>query len=120
MGSLAWIAVLQGEPSRAVALLRESLSIRVQIGDIGGMAWCVEKLAGIAQQRGDSGGAARLLGAAAALRASVNSVVDPVDQAPYDAFLGSVRAALAPDLFAALWREGQAMTPEQILSVVSC
>ena len=42
-----------------LALLRESLSIRVEIGDIGGMAWCVEKLAGIAHQRGDSGGGNR-------------------------------------------------------------
>ena len=63
------------------ALLGESLLMRKDIGDPGGMAWCLEKLAEIAHLQADNGRAALIFGAAAALRASFNSTIDqPTDQ----------------------------------------
>lgn len=80
----------------------ESIALRREIGERGGIAWCLEKLAEIALTNGEQEGAplgqhefqraARLFGAAEALRAPVNSSVDLVDQPEYERQLASVRA----------------------------
>jgi hypothetical protein len=55
----------------------------------------------------------RLFGAAAALRASIGSVIDPVDQSEYENRLMSLRADVGEKRFAARWDEGHALTLEQ-------
>jgi hypothetical protein len=114
LGSLGWAALCEDDIEQANRLLAESLTIRLQIGDRGGIAWCLEKFAEIAQQQGSAGQAVRLYGAAAAIRARVSSVIDPADQAPYAARIRALRRSLPPDVYRAVWAEGQAMTPEQI------
>jgi predicted ATPase/DNA-binding CsgD family transcriptional regulator/Tfp pilus assembly protein PilF len=116
LGSLAWVAMLQNDFARAVEILRESLLIRMEIQDRGGMAWCLEKLAAMARQQGEHSRAARLYGGAAGLRASVNSVVDPVDQAAHEAALDEVRAALGDAVYEALWAEGQGMGVDGLIT----
>lgn len=116
LGSLGWIALRQDEADRATTLLRESLSLRHDIGDIGGMAWCLEKLAETAQHTGNAGRAARLYAAAASLRAGVGSIIDPADQPAYEQSLARIRRALGDAVFGDLWREGERMTPEQMVA----
>src|SRR5687767_6155971 len=97
LGSLGWVALRQGDLPRLRTTLAESLALRLETGDRGGVAWCLEKLAEAAAlplwQRPARGApdqpapapadlrrAARIYAAAAALRAPVGSVVDPADQ----------------------------------------
>jgi tetratricopeptide (TPR) repeat protein len=124
-GNFAWIALRQGNLKGAVTLLAESLALRREIGDIGGSAWCLEKLAEIALTKGqrasasrraeDFQRAARLFGAAAALRKPLGSVIDLVDQPEYERQLALLRAQLDEAAFATAWTEGQAMTLEQAI-----
>jgi len=126
LGNFAWIALRRGDLQQAVTRLGESLILRREIGDRGGMAWCLEKLAEIALITGqresslrrdeDFQRAARLFGAAAALRESIGSVIDLVDQPEYERQIGIVQAHLDEATFTAAWAEGQAMTLEQAVN----
>ena len=123
LGSLGWVALRQRDFKRMRAMLKESLAVRLETGDQGGIAWCLEKLAEAAALEGRAARppsrfegfhqAARLYGSAAALRASVKSVIDPADQPEYHRNLEALRATLDEEGFAAAWAEGSAMTVEQ-------
>ncbi len=125
LGNFAWIALCQDDLQQAATLLVESLSLRREIGDRGGIAWCLEKLAEVAlirgQQKSTSPGdeefrrAARLFGAAQALRAPVNSTLDLVDRPEYERQVASVRAQFDEETFTAVWAEGQGMTLERVI-----
>lgn len=115
LGSLAWVALLQGDFAQAMKTLAESLLIRKEIGDVGGMAWCLEKFAEIAHLRGDSGRATRIYGAAAALRAPVNSVIDPTDQPAYEQVIDRLRRTLSDDVYQSVWTEGTAMPLDRVI-----
>ncbi len=129
LGALAWVALSQGDLTKATTLLTESLQRRRDLGDIGGTAWCLEKLAEIALTIGlrQSGQrrdeelerAARLFGAAQALRAPVKSVIDLVDQPEYERQVAVVRAQLGEAMFSEAWAEGQALTPDQTAAYAS-
>ena len=124
LGNFAWIALRQGDLKQAGALLSESLTLRYEIGNIGGIAWCLEKYAEIAIIKGqqesdlrptdDFQRAARLFGAAKALRAPVNSIIDLVDQPDYERLVAVLRARLGEETFTAVWAKGQAMTLAQV------
>ncbi len=126
LGSLGWVALRRGDLKQAVTRLVESLTLRREIGDrAGGMAWCLEKLAEIALTNGqresvsrrdeDFQRAARLFGAAEALREPIGSVIDLVDQPEYERQLAILRAQLDEATFAAAWAEGRTMTMEQAI-----
>jgi non-specific serine/threonine protein kinase len=91
-----------------MGLLIESMVIRKEIGDKGGSAWCLEKLAEIANRYGDWQRAAHLLGAAQALRDSVGSVVDMADRLDYERTEGVIHAQLG-EKFSAAWEAGHNM-----------
>ena len=69
LGMLGWVAMHEEDWQRAAERLAESLEVRREIGDTGGSAWCLERLAEVARARGQAQKAVRLFGAAAALRA---------------------------------------------------
>jgi len=74
-------------------------------------------MADIALAQGQAEKAARFIGAAAALRASIRSVIDPADQPEYDRRITSLRAILGQERFSAAWDEGQALTLEQAVAL---
>jgi predicted ATPase/DNA-binding CsgD family transcriptional regulator len=125
LANFAWIALRQDDLQRAVVLLAESITLRRENGDKGGIAWCLEKLAEIALTTGqresvprrdeDFRRAARLFGAAEAVREPVNSTIDLVDQPEHERQVAIVRAQLDEATFTAAWTEGQAMTLEQAI-----
>jgi non-specific serine/threonine protein kinase len=114
-GSLGWVALRRGDFKRMRVILRESLSIRVELEDKGGIAWCLEKLAEAAALTGERQKAARIYGAASALRAPLASAIDPADQPDYDRIISSLRSALNVETFAALWAEGESMPLDQVV-----
>ncbi|HKG53394.1 MAG TPA: hypothetical protein VKB04_03980, partial [Anaerolineales bacterium] len=82
----------------------------------GGSAWCIERLAEVAVAQGNPEKAVRLLSVAAALRISIGSVIDPVDQPDYQSRRAALRAELGQERFAALWEEGRALALEQAIT----
>jgi hypothetical protein len=117
LGTLGWIAIRAGDLSHAVTQLGESLEVRQEIGDKSGSAWCLERLAEVALAEGQAERGVRVLGAAAALRASIGSVIDPVDQPEYESTLASLRTQLGDERFTAIWDEGRDMTLEQAIEL---
>ena len=110
---LGLVALMQGDRARAATLLRESLQQRVAQGNTLGVARCLEGLAGVALVSGQHERAARLFGAAEALRAVAGTPQWPIDQPGHARDVAAVRAMLGEDAFAAAWAGGRAMTAEQ-------
>lgn len=115
LGTLGWVAIHEHDWEQARERLAESLKVRQEIGDKGGSAWCLERLAEIAMAHGQSEKAVCLLGAAAALRISIGSMIDPADHAEYESKLATLRTELGAR-FGILWDEGHALTLEQAIT----
>ena len=110
--SLAMIARRRGQHAEALALDAAALPVFLDIGETWSVATCLEGvamgLAGLARAEA----AARLFGAAAALRRTIGAPVQPADLADYERAVASVRAALDPAALTAAWEAGGALTAE--------
>ncbi len=106
LGTLGWADLKKGNNNQASRYLGRSLSIRLEIGDIDGLAWCLEKLAELAFLNGELEKSARIFGVAANLRLEVNSPINSADKPNYDALLISLRARLRPETFKSAWNAG--------------
>jgi tetratricopeptide (TPR) repeat protein len=113
LGILGLIAMREGEWDRAQERLGQSLEVRREIGDKSGSAWCLERLAEVARIRGQPEKAARLFAAGTELRASIRSVIDPVDLPEYENKIKTLRVELGEERFAAMWNEGRMLTLDQ-------
>ncbi|MBI1741438.1 tetratricopeptide repeat protein [Candidatus Acetothermia bacterium] len=113
---LGQVACRQGDYVRAWSLMKESLSIRREIGDKRGIARCLEDIADLAAAKGELERAARLLGAAEALRHAIGASLSPSSRADYDRIVTAVRAGLGEEAFAAARAHGRAMTLEQVIA----
>ncbi len=116
LGSLGWVALEQQDWATARATLAESVAVRQELGDMGGAAWCLERLADMALTLGDAERAVRLWSAAAALRAPINSVMDPADQPEHERNLAATREGLGDAAFERGWAEGQTWTLKQAMA----
>jgi predicted ATPase/DNA-binding CsgD family transcriptional regulator len=105
-------AFRQGDYEQAAARLGESLTV---LGETGNPLYMqnLELLAAAVSMQGDHEQAARLFGAAEALREAVGAFVLPLYRAEYDRGLAAARSGLEEGAFSAAWSEGLAMTPEQ-------
>ncbi len=114
--NVAAVATRLGDYERAVTLFEESLLLARQLGDKATVTDIVEGLAEVARGQGDMGRAARLFAGVEALRAATGDPLSPAERARYDRNVAAVRAALGEPCFATLWRDGQAMPPEDIIA----
>jgi non-specific serine/threonine protein kinase len=103
------VAREQGDHARAAALLQESLALRRQAGHKRGIARCLEGLAGVGGARGHAERAARLYGAAAALRQAIGVPLPPTDRAVHERGLAAARARLGEAAFGISWAAGQSL-----------
>jgi predicted ATPase/DNA-binding SARP family transcriptional activator len=111
------VALGRGDLEEAVRRYVEGLEKFQQHGSEVGIPWLLEKFAGIAALRGHGERAARLLGAAEALREILGVALPPVDRSDYyDRQLLTTRSLLSEDAFAAAWKEGRALTLEQAIA----
>ncbi len=110
---LGLVVLAQGDDERARALLRESLEHRRAQGDALGIAESLEGLASVARFRRQNERAARLFGAAEALRQAVAVPRWPVDRPRYERDIENVRTLLGEEAFAAAWAGGHSMTMEE-------
>jgi hypothetical protein len=115
--TLGALRLRQGDHHQAREMLSDSLRTYHDIGDMGGIAWCLEWLAELALVDAPPPSrplrAARLLGAAVRLRASISSPIDPVDRPEYDRIVAAVQARLSDPAFVAAWETGRAFTLDE-------
>jgi predicted ATPase len=115
---LADLALQEGDRSRAKELQRECLRIRQGLRDMPGMASAMEKLAWVLAP--DSAeDAARLLGAAEALRASINAPMPPTGLADYEQSVRMISSNLGQEAFEALRLQGRAMGAQEAVGAVA-
>ena len=115
LGNLGDLAVRQGNAERAAAWQYESLVLRRELGDQHGLAICLQNLAEVAALREHYKQAARLWGAAEALRDVCGVVVPPSDRARYDEAVAAARRQLGAGAFGAAWQAGRALPSDVAL-----
>jgi DNA-binding CsgD family transcriptional regulator len=115
---MGMVALVRGDAGRAAQALEENLrflrQFRTKIGTVYGLIGT----AGVDVLRGRPARAARLFGAADALREAIdNPVVTPLERYNYDykSYLAAARAELGETAFEAAFSEGQALSPEQAI-----
>jgi len=114
---LARLSALQGDAASARRLYQESLTLLFESNvQKEGIADSLESLAALEVGQGAPRHAARLWGAAEALRESIGALMHPVQRARYEQALAYARATLGEQAFRSAWAEGRSMTPEQALA----
>lgn len=115
LDNIGHTAYSQGEYEMAYDHIRRSLEASIALEDERGIAMCLEKLGGIAIAREQLEIAARLLGAAEALRKSKNTPIEGMDIADYQRFVEQLKQRLSSDLFASEWDEGSRLPLASII-----
>jgi hypothetical protein len=110
---LGLLACSEGDFATAGAMLRESLSLRRAMGNRRYLAESLEAWAQLSIAAGKIRMAARLFGAAEALREMVGAPRPAVDHAEYTQAMAELHAQLDEAAFSWTWSEGRAMTLEQ-------
>ncbi len=116
---LGELARRRDDTSQAEDLHHEALTLRARAGLRPGVAESLESLAALATDQESFSEAARLFGAACALRAEIGLARWPADQAGYDTDVARVRDALGEHAFDAAWAEGEALTVDEAVTYVS-
>lgn len=114
--TLGQVAAALQNTELAQARLEESLAIQQELGDKRGMAGALEAFAALAVQRQDLARAARLWGAAAALRAAIGAPASPRTRAKLEAEEAAVKERLEEGSFRRAWDEGYALSLEQAVA----
>jgi hypothetical protein len=106
--------LLDSDPERATALLRESLASSHALGDANAIVTCLETASALAEP--PTG--ALLWGAAGALRADAGATRQP-DEVAFEARVeAALKHALGPEAFAAGVAEGAALTQTEAVALV--
>ncbi len=113
LNNLGLVALCLGEYARAAELSSASLRISVEILDHQLITWSLDALAAVCGQQGYAGRAARLWGAAEALREASGFSQALDDKRVLEPFLKAARSRLDEAAFQVAWEEGRAMTEEQ-------
>jgi DNA-binding CsgD family transcriptional regulator len=116
---LANVARKEGDSTHALTLLTQSLSQVMQFGDKWSTAYGLELLAALENEQGNPKRAAKLFGAAEALREAINMPIQDREHEGYQKDVAAVRKNLSECTFTQAWTEGGAMTLEQIIRYVS-
>ena len=115
---LAELRLLEGDAATAKRHLAESLKLRLAIRDRYGIANSLERLAWVAEHEQQWEHAARLLGAAEALRALIGVRLGVTDEPRFMQHKQAVLTALGPERFAVCWQTGKTLNAEAVLSKI--
>jgi predicted ATPase/DNA-binding CsgD family transcriptional regulator len=106
---MADIARRRGDVVQAAALLCEALAVHADLETQPFLARCLEGTATLAATMGQFERAARLLGAAQAIREQTGRPLDNPLRPAYDHLVATVRAALGDVPWAAAWEAGRSL-----------
>ena len=112
----ARVAIAQGEPEQAECDAHDALACAAGVEAYLGVPDILEVLAGLAGDTGSHREAARLFGAAEAIRQRTGEVRFPIYQAGYDASVAAIRNALGDSDFDGAWAEGAALSTDEAIS----
>ncbi|MFL5588437.1 MAG: tetratricopeptide repeat protein [Ktedonobacteraceae bacterium] len=113
--TLARVLAAQGDDAKARSLFRESITISMKADDKLNIASSLEGLANVVARQGNRAWAARLWGAAEALRETIDAPLPSVERPPYERAVAEVHARLGARTFATAWTEGRGMMLEDAL-----
>ena len=114
---LAHLERYQGHYDKAEAMYLETLPEWKRIGHRAAIAHQLECLASIAIVREQGRRAARLFGAAEALREKVNIQMTPLERVEYERTIANLHAGMEPAAFTSCWAEGRAMSMDQAINL---
>jgi tetratricopeptide (TPR) repeat protein len=117
LSELGHVARVQGDFAQAKDIYRQTLLGWQEMGARPAIAHELECLAFVAIAEEEPQRAARLLGAADALREKVQSPMTDNEQVEYDGNMVRLRTMLLEAEFNALWAQGRAMTLEQAIGL---
>jgi non-specific serine/threonine protein kinase len=109
LGRVGQVAFLQGEMDTARARWADSLAIYRDTGERWGTARCLEAFAALAAERGDAVRAARIAGAAEAVREALGRLTHADESGIYAARVSAARAAVDSAAWEAAWQEGRSL-----------
>jgi len=113
---LARVALDEGDREAARRRYQHCLTILHEMRSQEFLAACLEGLAALEAAQGAPRMAARLWGAAEALREAMGTPIYPVYRASYEQAIAQARATLGEQVFRTAWAEGRGLTPEQVLA----
>jgi hypothetical protein len=105
----------EGNLDEAEQAYRETLPVWQKLGHRAAVANQLECLAFIAIAHEQAERAAKLLGAAEALREKINIPMSPFERVEYDKLVAELRKGVDEKAFSNLWSEGRGMTMEQAI-----
>jgi predicted ATPase/DNA-binding CsgD family transcriptional regulator len=114
---LAMVACEQDRMIEARAFLLEAMRLTREVGDQWSMTATLDVMAGLCARRKDSQLAARLSGAAEALRDSLGVPLAPALRDQREPTLMLIRAQLSRAALERAWREGRSLAPEAASSL---
>ncbi len=106
-----------GHYAQAVALYTKTLLAWQELGQPAALAHELECFAFIAAVQAQAHKAICLLGAAEALRESINSPMRAIERPEYDQTVSVLQAQMNAQAFSAAWSEGRLMTVEQAIQL---
>lgn len=114
--NLGWAALLQGDDKSADSYCREALTLFNKLGNRSAITFCLEGLAGVAGAQKQPVRAARLFGAAEALREAVSFPLTPDNLAYHQHFVATAQCQLDEAAFSDSLVEGRTMSFEQAIA----
>ncbi len=114
---LAFLALASGEPAIAEVHARRSLALSLELGDSRGSTYALEALGCIAADHADARRAARLFGAAQALREPLGDFLSATALAAREQALATLRARLGETAFDAAMSAGRGLTLDEAVAL---
>jgi tetratricopeptide (TPR) repeat protein len=118
LGSLGELAKAEGDGETARRHFHECLAIFHEHGDRRLFAFWLEALAGLDAETGAAARAARLLGAADALREATHVPLPASERADHERSVASAREALGGDAFRNEWARGRGLSTDEVLALI--
>lgn len=115
--NLGYISLHQHNNDRAEEIFRQCLKLNKEMGRKRGIAACLVGLAGVAATRQHGERAARLLGAAEALREAIHTRLDGADLTEYEAIVDKTSRQMAQNEFKIAWEHGRRSGEEVVNSI---
>ena len=112
----ARVAIAQGEPEQAERDAHDALARAADMQARTGVADTLECLAALAGDGGSHREAARLFGAAEAIRQRIGEVRFKIYDAGYEASVAALRNAMGEKDFESAWAEGAALSAEEAIA----
>jgi DNA-binding CsgD family transcriptional regulator len=116
LSTRARAAIALGEPEQAERDAHDALAIAASMQAYLGISEILECLATLADEAGSHREAARLFGAAAAIRERMGAVRFKVWDAGYEVSLTALREAMGKNDFDSVWAEGAALSTEEAIA----